>query len=447
MIRADIVVLGGGLSGAAVAVGLARAGRRLVVIDAPRRAAVIEGVSARAEAGMRHAGLNRARMTIGSWVERTSHWNGECRAANGERLVDRGRLDAALREDIAAAGASVVSGRVGRVREVGGRWRVTSGDGETIDAGLLVEARGRRAPARGGRRGPATTALTRRWRFRNGAPGRTEVAAFADGWAWFAAPGDDVADLQIVVAGDRLPARDGLAEFYARQVTAVAEAAGWCAGGASIGAVIARNAGAARAETPVAARAVRVGDAAIAVDPLSGHGQFEAIGTALNAVAVVNTLCDRPDDHALAARFYEERIDHAFLTRARSGRDFYRLERRWPERPFWRARAAWPDALPSHPAPRAGAPEIAVRPVIVDGYVAEREVVITADHPRGVWRIDGVALAPLMRFLDGGWRPGAELAADAARRFDCTPQQIGTALSWLDTRGLLAARRRNMPRL
>lgn len=443
MIRTDIVILGGGLSGAAAAVGLAGAGRQVVVIDAPRSHPVIEGVSERAAAGLRHAGLDRAHGTIGPWVPRTSHWNGEGRVANGERQVDRVRLDAALREDAAAAGARVRSGRVDRVDGRDGRWRVTTRGDETIDAAFLVEARGRRAPsgADGRRHGPASTALTRRWRLRDGVSAQTAVAAFPDGWAWFAALGDGHADLQIVVAGERLPGKAGLASFYAAQVGAVEEAAEWCDGGAPVGPVIARNANATRAVAPVAARGIRIGDAAHALDPLSGHGQFEAIGTTLNAVAVVNTLCDRPDDAAIAARFYDERVSRAFLTRARSGRDFYRLERRWAERPYWRERAAWPDDLPSHPPPRARPPEIACRPVIVDGYVSERDVVLTADHPRGVWQIDGVALVPLMRFLDVGWRPGGELAEAAARHFNRSTRQVGTALAWLDGRGLLAARR------
>ena len=53
---------------------------------------------------------------------------------------------------------------------------------------------------------------------------------------------------------------------------------------------------------------------------------------------------------------------------------------------------------------------------------------VTADHPRGVWRIDGVSLVALMRFLDREWRPGADLSAEAARHLSCNPTQIDTAI-------------------
>ena len=442
---ADIVVLGGGIAGCVAARGFAGAGKAVALLTSCRRHRAYEGLSPRAAEGLRAAGCEAALAAVGPWVARTSHWNGETRQVNGETLIERRRFDAALLDDARAGGVNVLIGRIEATAESADGWRVSlrcdDGARLAIDAGFLVEARGRRAPGGGGRRhGPPAVALVGFWKRPPAAPALTAVAAFADGWAWLAAPGDDSAALQVVVAGDSLPGRADLERFYGRCVDRVTEAAPWLAGAERDGAVLARNADVLLAREALGERWIRIGDAAFAVDPLSGHGQFAAVSTALNAVAVVATVCERPADAALAKRFYRERVETAFLTQGRVGRDFYRLEQRWVERPFWSARRAWPDDAPAHPRPAAEPPRIARRPVIADGYVVEREVVVTADHARGVWQVAGVALAPLMRFLDGGWRTAGELVPAAAAHLECPPAAVETALGWLVHRGLLVAR-------
>jgi hypothetical protein len=144
---------------------------------------------------------------------------------------------------------------------------------------------------------------------------------------------------------------------------------------------------------------LRVGDAAMAVDPLSGNGIFQALSGASVAPAVINTLLREPERAELALRFYEERVRHLFLRFARIGRDFYRAETRWSGRAFWRARAAWPDEEPAHAAaaPRVVGEEL--RPVVERGFIRERSVLVTSEQPLGVWRVAGAELAPLARDL------------------------------------------------
>ncbi len=437
------MVLGGGIAGAVAGIQLARANRRVVLIASARIDSVHEGMSPRTEDGLRFAGCERALAAAGPWVERFAHWNGERTQANGETLVDRKAFDVGLLEDARAAGVDVHLGRVESVSRMPDGWHVVGPNGEdaTVSARFLVEARGRQAPTRGGRRhGPASTALVRRWRLLEGAPAISAVASFADGWCWFAHPGTSHADLQIVVDGEGLPQRPDIDQFYLDRVAEIEEAAEWLRGAVPDGQVIARNANAFVCHDIVGRRSIRVGDAAHGLDPLSGHGQFQAVSTALNAIAVANTLLDRPDDADLARRFYAERVDQAFLSQAGVGRDFYRLESRWADRPFWSERAAWPDDVEAHPRPDAAPPVVTPRPVVEDGYVVEREVVVTADHPRGVWQIDGVPLVVLMRFLDQDWHPGDDLTANAAEHLSCEAKQVETALGWLGHRGLLVAR-------
>ena len=144
---------------------------------------------------------------------------------------------------------------------------------------------------------------------------------------------------------------------------------------------------------------IRVGDAAMAVDPLSGNGIFQSLSSALQAPAVINTLLRKPERSLLAQRFHQRRVEQLFLRFASIGRDFYGDEQRWPDQPFWQARRQWPDAEVAHAEADFSALRIESAPVLKDGFVDEAEVVIMADQPLGVWHVQGVELAPLVRRL------------------------------------------------
>jgi hypothetical protein len=72
--------------------------------------------------------------------------------------------------------------------------------------------------------------------------------------------------------------------------------------------------------------------------------------------------------------------------------------------------------------------------VIEGGFVVAREVIVTADQPRGVFMVDGVPLVPLLRAVQTDEVASIEAAA---RRFDRAPGEVETALAWLRYRGLL----------
>ncbi|MNH20221.1 hypothetical protein D3C79_799820 [compost metagenome] len=161
----------------------------------------------------------------------------------------------------------------------------------------------------------------------------------------------------------------------------------------------------------------------MAVDPLSGNGIFQSLSSALQAPAVINTLIRAPERAALAQQFHQQRVEQLFLRFARIGRDFYADEQRWPEQPFWRARQRWPDAEPAHPQPDFSSLRIQRAPVLRDGLVEEAEVVVTADQPLGVWHLQGVELAPLLRRLQ--IQPAQQALADL------TVEQGKRVRSWL----------------
>lgn len=431
MTNPDVVVVGGGPAGAVAAAGLARIGLRVVVVTLPRRP-TIEGLSGRVREGLENAGCARALAAIGPAVRREVRWGDIAGAPNREWVMERERFDRALLADAASAGVDVVDGRASTLRRFGDGWDIRlRGDG-SLTGRFLIEARGRQAPGVT-ERGPATTALVRRFARLPAVP-RSAVATFPAGWAWFVGTGDGRGTVQLFVNGAGLPPRERIDGFFDALLETIDEAGRWLGGGSAAGSVVARHAGIARARRVTGPGHLRIGDAALALDPLSGHGVFEALASAIAAVPAVRTILERPDQAALAQRFLEERVDHAFLRFARIARDFYRLEPRFADKPFWNARQAWPDGFPAHAPPSAAPPEIAARPVVVDGRIELREVVVTADQPRGVYQVEGVPLVPLLREL----RPDLEGPSEAVtRRPIRSPAALATAEAWLRFRGML----------
>jgi flavin-dependent dehydrogenase len=425
--RADILVAGGGPAGCVAALALARAGFEVALVTMPRRPAVAEGLSARVVRFLEQPGYERARAALGPSVRRQASWNGRATDANVEWVVERAAFDRALLEGVAAAGIRVAMASLRGLRCVDGEWHAQAG-GQAWRAGFLVEARGRRAPGRR-RHGPPAIALAQTWGALAPRP-CTAIAPFAGGFAWFATEGHGRGSLQLVVAP---PGRRAGETLLVALLASVPPARAWLEGASPCSPVSVRHAGTSRAQVPLEPARIRIGDAALALDPLSGHGVFEAFASATAAVPVVTTLLRRPADAALAEAFYEERVEQAFLRFARTARDFYRLEERWPDAPFWQARRAWPDDLPAHPSPAAAAPQIQTKSAIEDGFVVAREVIVTADQPRGVFTVDGVPLVPLLRAVQAGEVASIEAAA---RRFERPPSQVETALAWLRYRGL-----------
>jgi len=433
--HSEIVIVGGGPAGAAVAVSLARLGHSPLLISAPRAQAAMEGFSDRTLQALETLGLHRAHSAVGPKVTREANWGGTRTEVNTEYVVDRAALDAALLGDVEDRGIAVLRGRARRLMRQDGCWRVQISPLRAVTADFLIEARGRAAPLpfRARVQGPATVSLARLWTEIAKEPA-TSVAAMRGGWTWYASLGDGRAMLQFVVAAEPgdLPKRRNLEEFYDGILSGCEVARGWVAGGRVSGDVVVRHANPVGAKRPLDKATIRVGDAAVAPDPLSGHGVYVALGGAQAAAVTVNTLLRRPENAALARSFYEERCRLDFLRLARVGRAFYSGEQRWLDSPFWQAHSTWPDDKPPHEPMDSHPPRIERRPVVEDGFITEHEVVVTPDHPRGVWVVDGVPLVPLLRTVaDGEDTPDI---GQLATRFGRPRESVELARAWLKQR-------------
>ncbi len=154
----------------------------------------------------------------------------------------------------------------------------------------------------------------------------------------------------------------------------------------------------------VAAPVIRVGDAALALDPLSSSGVQKAIQHALASAIVLHAMLRGGAARALAKRFHDEQLERAAARHATATAAHYAAVRDvWPDAPFWRDRAAghegndgdsrepWP--MPHPDSPLAVSPRAVVAPVPclgeADVYLAhaivhpefDAPVAFVRDHP------------------------------------------------------------------
>jgi flavin-dependent dehydrogenase len=425
-----IVILGAGPAGAAVALGLRRMGYAVTLVSEWRRFAALEGVSVRVLEALRGAGLQQALAQAALPSQRQVNWNGQQHAQNVEYLLDRPTFDRGLREDLRLAGVDLVEGRVLSVQTCATGHQIEIDGHESLVADFLVEARGRQAPTLGkGLRGPETVSLLNRWQ---GTPGSTAsaVESLADGWAWMARRADGQCYWQwtVDVASAGLPGKAMLLDYCRQKRGESAVARVFFGGEPELDLQLhARSSTAILHPQVCGDNWIRVGDAAMAVDPLSGNGIFQSLSSALQAPTVINTLLCKPERMALARRFHQQRVEQLFLRFARIGRDFYADEQRWLDQPFWQARRQWPDAEIAHAEADFNALRIERAPVLRDGFVDEAEVVITVDQPLGIWHVQGVEVAPLVRRLRS--EPAEQVLAGL------TTEQGRMVRSWLLAQG------------
>jgi 2-polyprenyl-6-methoxyphenol hydroxylase-like FAD-dependent oxidoreductase len=437
----SIVILGGGPAGTTTALGLARLGYTVTLFNTPRRFDALEGVSERVFENLRQNGLSATQETLAPPAPRQVIWQGRVNAANHERLVFRPDFDAALLQDARASGVRVVEAQVEQwtkleASDPRGKIAVDfSADGKSTQffTDFVVEARGRAAPLPPTRiRGPETISLLQHWRplHANAATTtRSAVQSFEDGWAWMgvAANGRRYLQLTFDVANSELPDKAYLSDFCRSRLETLNFATEFIANAEPEGPPYARNCTSILADDIANDHSLRVGDAAVAGDPLSGNGIFLALSSAIQAPAVINTLLHHPERAALAKTFHIERLTGLFYRFARIGRDFYALEDQWPDTPFWHTRRHWPDTEPLH---RRVTPEtltIAQCPVISHDEVIEAEVVITPDNPLGIWRLDDIELSPLLKAVQHTNNDGQAQQA-LVKLLDCPPQRAAQLL-------------------
>jgi flavin-dependent dehydrogenase len=422
----EVIVLGAGPAGSAVARRLAASGICVALIGMTQRAGW-EGVSDRSRLLLAEEGVEHGRDLLTGPLVRRGRWAD--RLVEGrEWLVERARLASLLRDRAVSAGAEVRVAAVTGVARTSDEWRVVTRGGDLLTAPVLIEARGRRGRAR---RGPLLLAIGQAFRRHpRGVVGtRIEPADF--GWCWWVER-DDELWVQIVARPGR-SRPDGWVAAAARQIPGLSQALNGatptgepsaCAAHARFG--LDRRSG---AQEP-ALRPWRVGDAAVALDPLSGQGIYQALKSAkLVATAILSVL--NGGDAALAERFVIERHEEDFLRGVRVATEFYGQNAAHGE--FWaQTTKAYEVLSVRHGRPRVAGQRIERRPTLIDGRIVEREVIVSRAHPRGVLQVAGVPLAELVRHLElnAGATP-----ASVSRCLGRPDRAVAAAMHWLDQAG------------
>ncbi|HYR11877.1 MAG TPA: tryptophan 7-halogenase [Longimicrobium sp.] len=356
--RYAAVVAGGGPAGCAAALALARAGRRVLLVDAaPSAPALGEalppvGRALLGELGLLDGFLRQAHApshgNVSAWGSGAPEMHDFLSGVHGHGWhLDRARFDAGLRAAAHEAGADVLSpARVAGAVRAGEGWRVRldgAGEGREVACGWMVDATGRSA-ALARRHGGARVrhdrlvAVHARFRPLDGADrdGRTLVEAVPDGW-WYTArlPSGERVAACLADAGaagpNRLLAPAAFTAALARTTHVRAALAGYALASAPRGA----DAGSARLASPVGNGWIAAGDAAVSFDPLSSHGILNALHTGSLAGGAVHAHL-AGDAGAMAA--YARHVDAVYAAYLRHLHAYYAMEQRWPDRPFWAAR-------------------------------------------------------------------------------------------------------------
>ncbi len=431
---------GAGPAGSVAARRLAAAGVRVALVGMGSRPGW-EGLSARSRALLAEEGLDVQSGVIAGPFARRGMWADGRLVEGREWLVERSRLAEALRGRALSEGAVLRPDMVTSTRREEEHWRVYLRSGDSLQAPVLIEARGRRGTQR---RGPVLLAYGQgfrgQWRESSG----TGIGACDRGWCWWAQHGEALW-VQTVGRPRAGPAARWIAAAAA-QIPALARALD---GASARGAPVARPAHARLGAIGRDPTVWRVGDAALALDPLSGQGVYEALRGARLTATVIQSIMEG-GDAPLAQRFVAERREEAWQQAVRAAVSFYGENAGRGE--FWSGVAAeyaalLPAGAAGHSASLDGASRTAAvrierRPVLDRGRILEREVIVTAEHPRGLWHVDGVPLAALKAYLDA-----AESAtiAGAAEALDRPQSAVTSAVQWLQKTG--AALRQVSPSL
>ena len=260
-------------------------------------------------------------------------------------VVDPGALDLALVERARAFGVAVLQpARVLDRRREGGRWRLAvevEGRREPLMADFVAEAGGRAGAAARPRQqtGAQTLAIYAYWR---GArlPSEPRIAAGDEAWFWgVPLPNGAYNTLAFVDPKSFRAGAGGLAERFLARL-AQSPLMQDCRHARLIGAPRAVDATPYIVSGCVGPDSIRLGDAALAIDPISSSGVQKAVQSALTGAVVANTLLRRPAAADLAMGFYLSQLKDASESHQRWAADHYWTVATTRGGSFWSARAS-----------------------------------------------------------------------------------------------------------
>jgi len=369
-VAVDVCVIGGGPAGAVHAIRLAQLGRRVCLVERRPfpRLQLGESLS---------PGVRPLLVSIGAaWILDAAgaapvqsvmrHWGASDTTRADPRaegcVIDRGRFDALLLAQARAHGVQVLqpASLCHHERNGSAGWSLTVETAQDgiwqMTARLLAFATGRTGG--GASRTPASATLPRTMALHaywsgSSLPREPRIESVQDGWCWgVPIPGVGYNALVFVDAAVVRGGRGALDTVYS-ELLAQSPLVRPCSRSARLSPTLACDATPSRAITCIAPDMIRIGDAALALDPLSSSGVQKAIQSALSGAIVVNTLLEHPDRADVAMAAFRRQIDDTASRHGRWSSGHYAAvasdAAATPARPFWTERSR--DAVAEVPPP------------------------------------------------------------------------------------------------
>lgn len=458
---ADVCVIGAGPAGSTFAARMAQLGHQVHLIERKRfprghlGESLSPGVMTLLEAADLHETIAAAGFPAvkGVWV----NWADglKLREEPGEQglLVDRGEFDLRLLERARAFGVRVHQpAHLLEQKWEGTKWRLTidaDGTSQCLDVDFVTDASGRRSisPRRQTKTGASTLAVYGYWR---GAklPTMPRIEAGQDAWYWGVPLPDGTYNTLAFVDPNWFRSAPGAT--MSERFLGLIHRSGLmeeCRGIELIAPVRAIDATPYLGSDCVAPGGIHVGDAAVAIDPISSSGVQKAIQSALSGAIVANTLLRRPELTDAALSFYRVQLTETSERHRRWAAGHYRDVSDRRDRPFWRDRSALPAATDPPPLPAFDIRALATMPLQLS---PELEFVRTpclqgdfvrlasaVHHPRlagPLVFLGGRELAPLLQTLPAGKTP-LQIAQFWSNHI---PLESGMAIAgWLVNHGIL----------
>jgi len=455
-----VCVIGGGPAGSTFAARLAQLGHEVCLIERqtfPRRH-LGESLSPGVWPLLEMTGASRFAAEGALRVRQVSvKWDKGVEVREDPReqgaTVDRGVFDRRLLERAAALGVRILQPAALRACSAhSGRWRLAvDADGGTLslEADFLADARGRSGPGAGSRcwTGYRTLALYAYWRGAS-LPTQPKIEAGEDAWYWGVPLPDGTYNTLVFVdlRGFRKERSSQLSETFLGLLERSAIMAG-CRRAHMVEGVSAIDATPYLDRHCVTPNSIKVGDAALAIDPLSSSGVQKAIQGALSAAIVANTLLRRPERSEAALSFYSTSLVEASERHCCWAAGYYEKVATQRGGPFWQDRAAGPKqiALPTRrPLDAAVLSATAVTlsndlefvdlPCIEGEFVAVKPALRHPGLESPIAYLGGQELVPLLRNLPTGATP-LEIARSWS---DKMPLESGLAIAgWMVSTGIL----------
>ncbi|MDE2600918.1 MAG: tryptophan 7-halogenase [Bradyrhizobium sp.] len=462
---AEVCVIGAGPAGSIFAARMAQLGHQVDLIERQRfpRSHLGESLSPGVMPLLQAAGMRETieaagfPSVTGVWV----NWAQQPRLRQdpGERglLVDRGEFDRRLLARARAFGVRVHQpARVLERTRDDAKWHLAiEADGAFVrlDADFVADASGRRGISRQRRirKGAATLAVYGYWRGKS-QPTVPRIEAGHNAWYWGVPLPDGSYNTLIFVDPDRFRSAPGttMSERFLRLLDR-STLMNDCRDAELITAVRAIDATPYLSGDCVAPDRIELGDAALAIDPISSSGVQKAIQTALSGAIVANTLLRRPESTDAALSFYRAQLGEASERHRRWAAEHYRDVAERCAGPFWQQRAGPQAVTDPAPLPAIDARGFATTPVELSPELEfaptpclQGDFVSLAPalhHPRlasPIAFLGGRELAPLLRILQPGRTP-LQIAQSWSNRM---PLQSGLAIAgWLVNHGILVEQR------